>query len=115
MYSCVPSLFAAVQDQDSQNAQYLTAEASGQDGEMFLKKLQRMWFVMEHKGETGVYILSIYLSLSLPLCLCLSVISLSLYLLFACAGVAKQASQLATELQIASFPEPVKSAIDTSV
>jgi len=64
------------------DAQYLGAEAKGEQGREFLQRLQRMWFVMHHKGHEGL---------------------------------AKQASELAAEMQIASFPHDVKSAINTEV
>ena len=46
--------YISLQDQQARDSEYLAAEASGEDGKMLLKKLQRMWFVMEHKGSQGV-------------------------------------------------------------
>jgi hypothetical protein len=50
-----PFPLVRLQDQmESRDSEYLSAEAAGDDGQKFLKKLQRMWFVMEHKGSEGV-------------------------------------------------------------
>lgn len=44
-------LMILLQGEDDVDSQYLTAEASGQEGSKFLERLQRMWFVLGHKGH----------------------------------------------------------------
>lgn len=58
------------------------AEANGGGGKAFLERLQRMWFVMGHKGDKQT---------------------------------ANEASRLATQLQIATFPGHVKRNVNTDV